>query len=157
MTTRNPDLAQLELQRRAYDHLIDRMTGLPKWGLLIDRTMMAIARAARTNLHIAVFVLDEARLGHRSQLADPGLLPVAQALRPRLRPDDTIARIGDRRLAVVCTDVRADVDAAQILRRMLVDVGVSCRMGVAVGTAEDTAEELIGRALMSAGERVEAA
>ena len=37
---RNADLATLELQRRAYDHLIDRMTGLPKWALLIDRTMM---------------------------------------------------------------------------------------------------------------------
>jgi len=102
-------------------------------------------------------VLDEARLGHRSELADPGLLPVVRALRPRLRPDDTIARIGDRRLAVVCTDVRTDVDAAQILRRMLVEIGVSCRMGVAVGTAADTAEELIGRALMAATERVQAA
>lgn len=157
MTTRKPDLAQLELQRRAYDHLIDRMTGLPKWGLLIDRTMMALARAARTQLHVAVFVLDEPRLGHRAQLADPGLVPVVRALQSRLRPDDTVARIGDRRLAVVCNEVHADVDAAQILRRMLVEVGVSCRMGVALGGTGDTAEQLLGHALLSATERVEAA
>ena len=157
MTPRNPDLAQLELQRRAYDHLIDRMTGLPKWGLLIDRTQMALARAARTEMHVAVFVLDQPRLGDRRHLADPGLVPVVQSLRTRLRPDDTIARIGDLRLAVLCNDVRADADAANIMRRMLVDVGVSCRMGVALGSAGETAEQLLGAALLSATERVEAA
>jgi hypothetical protein len=57
------------------------MTGLPKWGLLIDRTMMGLARAERTDLHVAVMVLDEPRLGNRQHRADPELVPVARALR----------------------------------------------------------------------------
>jgi GGDEF domain-containing protein len=154
---RNADLATLELQRRAYDHLIDRMTGLPKWALLIDRTMMGLARASRTDHHVAVMVLDEPRLGTRDRRADPGLVPVARALQARLRPDDTVARIGDRRLAVVCNEIRVDEDAAHIMRRILVDVGLSCRLGVALGQADDTAEQLIGRALLTATETVEAA
>jgi hypothetical protein len=74
-----------------------------------------------------------------------------------LRPDDTVARVGDRRLAVVCNDIRVDEDAAQIMRRILVDIGVSCRLGGALGRSDDSAEELIGRALLTATESVEAA
>ena len=58
---------------------------------------------------------------------------------------------------MVCNEIRVDEDAAHIMRRILVDIGVSCRLGVALGRADDTAEQLIGRALLTATEAVEAA
>jgi len=100
------DLGWLEIERARYETLLDSLTGLPRWGLLIDRTAVALGRAARAGTEVAVFVLDDPHFADRPH----DVLAVARTLQDRIRPDDTLARIGDRRFAVVCNDIRADED-----------------------------------------------
>ena len=77
-------------------------------------------------------------------------MAVTRALQERLRPDDTLARIGDRRFAVVCNDIRADEDAAHIARRLVYTAGLVCGLGIALGNDHDPPEVVIGRALLAA-------
>src|SRR5947207_10956132 len=92
------DLGWLEIERARYELLLDSLTGLPRWALLIDRTAVSLARARRTGNQIAVFVLDDPRYS----AGPPDIVRIAKVLESRVRPDDTLARIGDRRFAVVC-------------------------------------------------------
>jgi GGDEF domain-containing protein len=140
------DLGWLEIERARYETLLDSLTGLPRWALLIDRTGVALARAARADTEVAVFVLDDPHFADRPH----DVLGVARTLQDRLRPDDTLARIGDRRFAVVCNDIRADEDAAQVARRLVWDSGLQCGLGVAIGKREEAPEQVIGRALLAA-------
>jgi GGDEF domain-containing protein len=141
------DLGWLEIERARYESLLDTLTGLPRWGLLIDRTSVAIARAQRSGTEVAVFVLDQPHFPDRAY----DLLAVVQALQDRLRPDDTLAIIGERRFAVVCNDIRADEDAAHVARRLVYDSGLVCSgLGVALGAKQERPEQVIARALLAA-------
>jgi GGDEF domain-containing protein len=140
------DLGWLEIERARYETLLDSLTGLPRWGLLIDRTGIALARAQRTGTTVAVFVLDEPHVPNRPY----DVLTVTKTLQERLRPDDTLARIGDRRFAVVCNDIRADEDAALVARRLVYSSGLVCGLGVALGNDHDPPELVIARALLAA-------
>jgi GGDEF domain-containing protein len=140
------DLGWLEIERARYERLLDSLTGLPRWGLLIDRTGIAIARAQRAGTTVAVFVLDDPHFP--DQPFD--VLVVAKTLQDRLRPDDTLARIGDRRFAVVCNDIRADQDAALVARRLVYSAGLVCGLGVALGNDHDPPDIVIARALLAA-------
>lgn len=125
--------------------LLDSLTGLPRGTLLIDRTIVALARARRHGRDVAVFVLDDPRFPNGTH----EVRRVADVLRAALRPDDTLARIGTRRFAVVCNDVRADDDAALIARRLVYGCGLVCGLGVALSNDRDTPVELIERALIA--------
>ncbi len=140
------DMDGLELERARYETLLDSPTGLPRWGLLIDRTGVALARARRNETMVAVFVVDEPHFPNRPYDA----MAVTRALQERLRPDDTLARIGDRRFAVVCNDIRADEDAAHIARRLVYTAGLVCGLGIALGNDHDPPEVVIGHALLAA-------
>ena len=140
------DLGWLEIERARYETLLDSLTGLPRWGLLIDRTAVALGRAARAGTEVAVFVLDDPHFADRPH----DVLAVARTLQDRIRPDDTLARIGDRRFAVVCNDIRADEDAAQVARRLVWDSGLLCGLGVAIGNRDEAPEQVIARALLAA-------
>jgi len=140
------DLGWLEIERARYETLLDSLTGLPRWGLLIDRTAVALGRAARAGTEVAVFVLDDPHFADRPH----DVLAVARTLQDRIRPDDTLARIGDRRFAVVCNDIRADEDAAQLARRLVWDSGLLCGLGVAIGNTDEAPEHVIARALLAA-------
>jgi GGDEF domain-containing protein len=139
------DLGWLEIERARYETLLDSLTGLPRWGLLIDRLGVALARAQRAGTTVAVFVLDEPHFPDRPY----DVLAVTRAMQERLRPDDTLARIGDRRFAVVCNDIRADEDAALVARRLVYSTGLVCRLGVALGNDHDPPELVIARALLA--------
>jgi GGDEF domain-containing protein len=140
------DLGWLEIERARYETLLDSLTGLPRWGLLIDRTGVALARARRAGTTVAVFVIDEPHF--------PGqpfdVVAVSKTLLERIRPDDTLARIGDRRFAVVCNDIRADEDAAHVAGRLVWGTGLVCGLGVALGNDHDPPELVIARALLAA-------
>ena len=140
------DLAWVEIERARYEALLDSLTGLPRWGLLIDRTAVAISRARRAGTTVAVFVLEEPQF--------PGqpydVLAVVKTLQDRLRPDDTLARIGERRFVVVCNDIREDEDAAQVARRLVYSSGLVCGLGVALSNDHDPPEVVIARALIAA-------
>jgi GGDEF domain-containing protein len=138
------DLGSLRLERARYERLLDHVTGLPKWALLIDRTAVALARARRTGNQVAIFVLDEPRFANDQRT----IKAAAAALQEQVRADDTLALIGDRRFAVMCGEMRADQDAAQVARRLVHASGLVCGLGVALGDADDTPESLIGRALL---------
>ena len=140
------DLGWLEIERARYETLLDSLTGLPRWGLLIDRTTVAIARAQRSGTVVAVFVLDEPHFP--GQTFD--VISVVKTLQEHLRPDDTVARIGDRRFAVVCNDIRVDEDAALVARRLVYETGLVCGLGVALGNELDPADHVIARALLAA-------
>ncbi len=140
------DLGWLEIECARYELLLDSLTGLPRWALLIDRTAVAIARARRTGKQVAVLVLDNPTFA----VGPPDVLRVVSVLQGCIRPDDTLARIGDRRFAVVCNDINQDVDAALIARRLISGTGIHCGLGVALGGDEDPPELVIARALREA-------
>ena len=140
------DLGWLEIERVRYETLLDSLTGLPRWGLLIDRTGVAISRASRAGTTVAVFVIDDPHFPDRPF----DVQAVVKELQARLRPDDTLARIGDRRFAVVCNEIRADEDAAQVARRLVYDAGLVCGLGVALGNQYEAPDHVIARALAAA-------
>jgi len=146
------DLAQLGIEWTRYGSLFDQATGLPTgWGFLFDRLEVALARSRRTDTLVAIFVLDEPRLygEHRFE-------HVVAALHEQLRDGDTIARIGPHRLVVVCTDIGRDEEAAQLARQMLNDAGVICTLGVALGDADETSDQLLARGIVAATQVVSA-
>ena len=136
----------LDVERARYEEFLDELTGLPTWTLLLDRTTVALARARRTGNEIAVFVLEDPRIGRRAR----DLAGVAGILQAKLRPDDTLARIGERRLAVVLNEIRVDSDAASVARRLIYTAGIVCGLGVAMGGIDDTPESTIARAMREA-------
>jgi GGDEF domain-containing protein len=144
------DFAQIGIERARYDSLFDAVTGLPNgWALLIDRLEVALARCRRTGSLVAVFVLDEPRLFCEGRFDG-----VVASLRAQLRIDDTLARIGDHRLVIVCTDIADDAEAARLARHMIHDAGVICSLGVALGGADDSSDELLARGIVAATQEI---
>lgn len=87
--------------------MFDPSTGLPSHALLMDRLQQAIYRSARSGDPIAIFVLDlEAlnRVGRAlgADAAEALLREVAANIRNAMRRTDTVARLGELRIAVVC-------------------------------------------------------
>jgi GGDEF domain-containing protein len=144
MTT-SVDLTWLAMERVRYESLFDSETELPRWGLFLDRTAVALERAEHTGSGIAVFVLDEPHIPNESA----HLRQVVERLRSRLSPGDTLARIGDDRFAAMCCDVGSDADAAMLARHLIYDSGLTCGLGIALSTPGDVPETLIGRALIA--------
>jgi GGDEF domain-containing protein len=141
------DLGQLEIERARYESLLDPTTGLPRWGLLLDRTAVALAHARRTGEQIAVLLLDDPH--HPGVAYDAAR--VAAELQAHLRPDDTLARIGEQRFVVLCPDVRDDAAAAFVAHDLVCGTGLTCRLGVALSRGDDDEPEIvIARALIDA-------
>ena len=89
------------------DGMYDPLTGLPARALLMDRIQQAIYRSARSGDPIAIFVLDLEALSRVGQAlggdaAEALLREVAINIRNTMRRTDTVARLGELRLAVVC-------------------------------------------------------
>jgi GGDEF domain-containing protein len=140
------DLAQVGIERAHYNNLFDPVTGLPTgWTLLIDRLEIALARSRRTGYLVALFVLDKPRLSSEERFGG-----VVESLRRQLREDDTLARLGDDRLAILCTDIIDDAEAARLARHIISDVGVTCSLGVALGVPGDTSDTVLARAIGAA-------
>jgi hypothetical protein len=116
--------------------------------LLIDRVGVALARARRSENQVGVFVIVEPRLPNEPYDA----LQVVEALQSRLRPDDSLARLGPQRYAIVCNEIHRDQDAAQIAHRLVCGAGLQCGLGIALGSGDDRPEVVIARALGAAAE-----
>ena len=149
MTT-SVDLTWLAMERARYESLFDSLTELPRWGLFLDRTAVALDRAEASGRGIAVFILDDPHLPdpHHPE-ATPDVRRVVDRLRSRLRPGDTLARLGDDRFAAMCCDVTIDADAAMLARHLIYDSGLVCGLGIALSTHGDVPETLIGRAIIA--------
>ena len=139
------DLTWLSIERARYESLFDSLTELPRWGLFLDRTAVALERAEHSGRAIAVFIIDEPHLPN----VQSDTRHVADALRSRLRPGDTLARLGDERFAAMCCDMTSDADAAMLARHLIYDSGLVCELGIALSEPGDVPETLVGRALMA--------
>lgn len=139
------DLTWLSIERARYESLFDSLTELPRWGLFLDRTAVALERAEGTGRGIAVFILDDPHLPGEA----PDLRRVVDRMRSRLRRGDTLARLGDERLAAMCCDVAGDADAAELARHLIYDSGLVCGLGIALSQPGDVPETLVGRALVA--------
>jgi len=132
---------------RTYESLFDTQTRLPGWPLLIDRTSVALARAARNKSQVMIAVLGDVR-AHRELATD--IRAVVASLRERLRMDDTIARVDERTLIVVGNQVDADADAAQIVRRLVAHARIDCTIGISLSGGHDDARSLLSTAVREA-------
>jgi GGDEF domain-containing protein len=144
--TTSVDLTWLAMERARYESLFDSLTELPRWGLFLDRTAVALERAEAAGSGITVFILDDPHLPGTEHY---DVRRVVERLRSRMRPGDTLARLGDDRFAAMCCDVANDADAAMLARHLIYDSGLVCGLGIALSTPGDVPETLVGRALMA--------
>lgn len=122
---------EAELEYRATH---DALTGLANRHLLMDRLEQSIGRARRSNRSVAAMLLDldqfkviNDSLGHEA--GDTVLCKVGEALAASVRPDDTVARLGDDEFMVLMADVTEDEDTAVFARRLLDAFTLPLRVG----------------------------
>lgn len=145
------------LQREAFH---DSVTGLPNRALFLDRLKHALARGERSSVRVGVLFIDldgfktvNASLGHAA--GDQLLRAVAERLAARLRPADTVARIGGDEFAVLLEEVGDPTDAASTAGRILEtfeapfelrtrELYVSASVGIAMGRG--SADDLLRNA-----------
>jgi len=115
------ELATVEMERLAYH---DAMTGLPNRPLYMDRLILALAQAGRSNQRLAVFFLDLDRfkdindsLGH--SVGDALLKAVAERIRRCVREGDTVARFGGDEFTLLIPRIDQVEDAAKIAQKIL--------------------------------------
>ncbi|HDP89695.1 MAG TPA: sensor domain-containing diguanylate cyclase [Thioalkalivibrio sp.] len=102
----------------------DPLTDLPNRALFFDRLNMAMARAQRDELPLALLYVDldgfkAINDDHGHQAGDAVLCKVAWRLRQSVREMDTVARIGGDEFAVIITGVRSPEVAFQIADKVL--------------------------------------
>jgi diguanylate cyclase (GGDEF)-like protein/PAS domain S-box-containing protein len=144
-----------QLAHQAYH---DSLTGLANRVLFTDRIAHALERGyRRQNLFAVLFVdLDDFKtvndsLGHAA--GDELLVEVGRRIRSCVRPEDTCARLGGDEFAVMIEQI-ASPDAAVIVAKRILDamtrpltimgseVAVQGSVGIALGTGEQTANEI---------------
>jgi len=115
------ELATVEMEHLAYH---DALTGLPNRPLFMDRLIMALAQASRSNQRVAVFFLDLDRfkdindsLGHST--GDGLLKAVAERIRRCVREGDTVARFGGDEFTLMIPKIDEVEDAAKIAQKIL--------------------------------------
>ncbi len=156
--------AEAEIHRLAY---YDALTHLPNRRLLQDRLDQALAAAARSGGHGAIFFIDLDNFkalndtrGH--EVGDRLLVEVAQRLRASVREGDTVSRLGGDEFVVLAEALAADANEAAALARkidrqlreamapafVLDDLPYHCKLsvGVCIFAQEDSVEELFKRA-----------
>jgi diguanylate cyclase (GGDEF)-like protein len=144
--------AEAIAERFTRDALHDPLTKLPNRTLFLDRLRLALARAARLRLPVAVLFLDldgfkavNDSLGHAA--GDQLLVQVAERVRQCLRPADTVARLGGDEFAVLLEDLGRGAERAvaervlEAMRAPLVVEGtqlvIQASIGIALGGAAD--------------------
>lgn len=120
------DITERKVAEDRLEHLSlhDPLTGLPN-RLQAERFIAgAIAEAARQKRSVAVLTLDIDRfktindgLGHAA--GDELLIAMPERLRPCIRINDVIARLGGDSYIVVLSDVEGASDAAEVAKRIL--------------------------------------
>jgi len=105
----------------------DELTGLPNRWLLRLQLDQALARASRSQRHVAVLFIDldyfktiNDSFGHST--GDALLVQASQRMRSVLRENDTIARQGGDEFAVLLADLETPEEAHGVARKLLVSL-----------------------------------
>ena len=116
--------AAAKIERIAYH---DSLTGLPNRQLFLNQLGMAVHRAKRNDLMLAVLFLDLDRfkivndsLGHAA--GDLLLQTVAERIRSTIRAEDSVTRLGGDEFAVLATEVFSPEDAEHLAGRIIAAV-----------------------------------
>jgi GGDEF domain-containing protein len=133
--------------REQYAKMFDRLTALPGWPLLIDRTHIALERAARCGFLVAVVILKDVR---RASSASADFTTFISLLRDGFYGDDTVARIDGCTFVVVLNDVSNRDAVATAVDGVVEGSGIICRIGIAFGASPSDPTELIDEALQDA-------
>jgi len=141
----------------------DELTAVATRTLLMDHTDIALARARRTGVSVAMMFVDLDNLkaindsfGH--QAGDFVLIEVARRLRDAVRAIDTVARVGGDEFVVLFDGVDGEQEAEMLATRVQailesapIDadgtlVNVSASAGIAVSSGNEGGHQLLGRA-----------
>ena len=113
--------AQEKLSRIAY---YDALTNLPNRNLFMDRLEIALAKAKREGVEIALLFIDldhfkriNDTLGH--QVGDSMLKSVAKRLKSETRAEDTLCRIGGDEFIVIIDKFNSSADLEVIAYKLL--------------------------------------
>ncbi len=150
-------------ERLRHQAFHDSLTGLANRELFTNRVELALAQASRRGLPVAALFLDlddfktvNDSLGHDA--GDELLKAVAERISRRVRRSDTAARLGGDEFAVLLVDLQDGASDAEAVARAILDefrqpvmLGdkewlIRGSLGIAVGTGEETAAELLRNA-----------
>ena len=150
-------IAELEVPRLDYD----RLTGLARREVLVDRLDHCMLRSERTSEKYAVLYcdLDGFKLvndvfGHEA--GDAVLAETATRLKNLLRPYDTVARFGGDEFVILLENIQQVDDALAIANRIVVAVSetiplrdAEATIGISVGVAVSTPGANMPEALLA--------
>jgi diguanylate cyclase (GGDEF)-like protein len=132
----------------------DPLTGVLNHRAFYERLEQELARAVRSETHVAVLVVDlddfKALNDTRGHVAgDRALRRVATAIRSTCRAVDIPGRLGGDEFAVILPDIEADLDAlaGRLLDAIATQTGLHASVGVAVARdPADRAARTVARA-----------
>ncbi len=144
----------------------DQATGLPNRTLFLDRLIVAMAQARRSQWSMALLVLDLDRfkdlnltLGH--PVGDQLLKEVGHRLGECVRNNDTVARLGGDEFGLILVGIKTAENAALVAQKVLAalqqpftleghDAFTSCSVGIAVFPTDGETPEALMRSADSA-------
>ncbi len=149
------DITRLKAHEAELAHIAqyDMLTGVPNRRLLGDRMKVALARARREKVSLAVCMLDldgfkEVNDRHGHDVGDRLLIEVARRMQSVLREDDSLARLGGDEFVFLLSNLKQPEECHSVLERMLrgiaqpmvigdVEVQVSASIGLTLYPQDD--------------------
>jgi diguanylate cyclase (GGDEF)-like protein len=154
------DITRLKAHEAELAHIAqyDMLTGVPNRRLLGDRMKVALARARREKVSLAVCMLDldgfkEVNDRHGHDVGDRLLIEVARRMQSVLREDDSLARLGGDEFVFLLSNLKQPEECHSVLERMLrgiaqpmvigdIEVQVSASIGLTLYPQDDATPTL---------------